>query len=79
MHIHTLRPGLISRKYRAPELFVGVIDGWQNVPEGAVIKQEVERVTERGRSWLTPPSQQLTDVLLQRLEVQVEEKNEREP
>lgn len=46
----------IPPQYRAPELFLGVIDGWQKIPEGAVIKQEVERVTEQTRSWLTPPS-----------------------
>lgn len=45
-----------------------MIDGWKKIPEGLVIKQEVERVSERTRSWLTPPSQLLTDLLLQRLE-----------
>lgn len=58
--------------------FLGVIDGWQNIPQGAVIKQEVKRVTEQSRSWLTPPSQQLTDLLLQR-RGETREKNEREP
>ena len=60
---------LTSQRYRAPELFLGLIDGRQNVPEGLVIKQEVWRVTEQqSRSWLTLPSQSLTDLLLQRPE-----------
>lgn len=68
----------LSAIYRAPELFQGMIDGWQSIPKGLVIKQEVWRVTEQIRSWLTLPSQPLTDLLLQRQE-EKRGKHEREP
>lgn len=80
-HLH-LTQVLYLSAYRAPKLFLGVIDGWQKIPQGVVIKQEVKRVSEQSRSWLTPPpppsSQQLTDLLLQRRQER-REQNEREP
>lgn len=45
-----------------------MVDGWQKIPKGPVIKQEVLRVSEQTKSWLTPPLQLLTDLMLQRLE-----------
>lgn len=69
VYVHTWPKSFISHWYRTPELFLAVIDGQQNIPLGLVIKQEVWRVPEQQtRSWLTPPSQTLTDLLLRRPE-----------